>query len=221
MLKARLRVYKQAVSSYYNPNLRIIHSQTMKVIIIALLLTYISAQAPVVAAPDMRRTADELCWSSVCESRWNAYTPAARRLQKVVTPMPTVTSGECQERCYDRCMCAKTRRLQAVVATGPSGSECNKKCNGGGKGRRLQAPVTWRAPSCPQVCFNDCYEDLLGQGLVPKTCRLKRRLQAVQTKEQNAAGACKTKCKITSPVVENAAALAHECQSACICRPIK
>jgi hypothetical protein len=193
----------------------------MKVIIIAILLTYISAQAPVVAAPDMRRSADELCWSSVCESRWTAYKPSARRLQSVVITMPSVTSVDCQERCYDKCMCATTRRLQAPIATGPSGADCNKKCNGGGKGRRLQAPVTWRKPSCPQVCFNDCYEDLLGQGLVPQTCKLNRKLQAVQTPEQNAAGACKTKCKITAPVLENATDLAHECQSACICRPIE
>jgi hypothetical protein len=198
----------------------------MKVIIIAILLTYISAQAVVKVAEtlDSRMSADELCWNSVCRARWTGYKVSSRRLQAVVqaavNPMPSVTNGDCQERCYDQCMCPNTRRLQAVVATAPSGLECNKKCGGGGKGRRLQGMVSWRTVSCPQVCFDYCYEDKLGQLVVPKVCGA-RSLQSVQTNEQNAAQACKTQCNITAPVVENPVALGKECQSACLCRKIK
>lgn len=194
----------------------------MKIIIIAILLTYISAQS-VVVVPEMRMSADELCWNSVCKARWTGYKVSSRRLQAVqptVNPMPSVTNGDCQERCYDQCMCPNKRRLQAVVATGPSSSECNKKCGGGGKGRRLQGVVNWRKVSCPQNCFDNCYEDKLGQLVVPKVCSA-RRLQVRQTNEQNAAQACKTQCKITAPVVENPVALGKECQSACLCRKIE
>jgi hypothetical protein len=192
----------------------------MKVIIIAILLTYISAQTPV-ATTDSRMSSDELCWNSVCKDRWTAYKGSSRRLQTMVNPMPSVTNADCQERCYDQCMCPTTRRLQVPVATGPSGADCHKKCNGGGKPRRLQAVViNWRKPSCPQVCFDYCYEDKLGRAVAPKACAA-RNLQAVQSKEQNAAKACKIQCKITAPVVENPVALAKECQSACLCRKTK
>ena len=131
----------------------------MKVIIIAILLTYISAQsvvkdAPVAETSDMRMSADELCWNSVCKARWTGYKVSSRRLQATVNLMPSVTNADCQERCYDQCMCPTTRRLQAIVAAGPSSSECNKKCGGGGKGRRLQGVVNWRKVSCPQACFD-------------------------------------------------------------------
>lgn len=194
----------------------------MKVIIIAIFLTYISAQVvekptPVVEATDSRMSSDELCWNSVCRARWTGYKGSSRRLQAMVNPMPTVTNADCTERCYDQCMCPTTRRLQSVVATGPSGAECHKKCNGGGKGRRLQSVITWRKPSCPQVCFDYCYEDKLGRAVAPKACAA-RNLQVIQSKEQNANSACKTQCKITAPVVENPVALSKECQSACLCR---
>merc|ERR1712021_25531 len=208
----------------------LIHLQTMKAIIFALLVTYICAQAPVpTRIPKM--SADELCWTSVCKDRWFSYNGKSRRLQSlqsVVNNMPTITDANCNDRCYDRCMCdmdvPATRNLQAIQV--PKGKTCSDKCGGAGKNRRLQSMVTSKVPVCKDTCFNDCYEDALGKARVPTSCR---RLQAiVKTNEQVATETCKTKCqskagrrlqaKVWNPTTPAPSALARECVSVCVCR---
>ena len=175
----------------------------MKFFILALLFTAIATQVPL--------SPSAVCWNTTCKNVWANYKAPARRLQGLVA-VPEISNGDCQEVCYNRCMCAKHvaangttgRRLQAVE---PTGMQCNKQCGGGGH-RRLQGVVAWRRPQCNQLCFDDCYADNLGK-------RQGRRLQAILSKETLSRNACSTTCNISNPVVPTT--MSRTCQTNCVC----
>merc|ERR1712021_1542 len=155
------------------------------------------------------------CWNQKCGLRWAGATSGMRKLQ---SKGPSVSTKTCNEACYDRCMCAKRvgggRKLQVMV----NGSDCSRKCGGAGvqkrTERRLQNMVRWRAPKCPQLCFDDCYANVLGQRRQQKA-RNVRKLQSIESDEIVSAKICKKTCNFSK--AKTPRGCSSICMKNCVC----
>merc|ERR1712039_32431 len=160
----------------------------MKAIIFAMLIAYCASQQ--VLSPS------QLCWNNTCKNDWQNYVQPAngvRRAQSVVA-FKTVSTEDCNNECYDDCVCSH----QAIGS------------------RRLQGVVNWRQPNCTKKCFDTCYTTTLKTKL-QQTPKRNRRLQVMATPEQQSADQCAAECKMTRTEV-TAPVPKDVCQTECVCK---